>query len=125
MFLFKACPRCGGDVDARFYDDVFCVQCAYRPKVAYPGPRIVEAPRRELEELRRAKGHEAASKTGAPEITSAADGKMVCPRCGSADAAELDRLRTQDNACYRCYPCGYIFSPGTAMPHDARGATPR
>ena len=27
---FRACPRCGGDVDAAFRDDVRCVQCGHR-----------------------------------------------------------------------------------------------
>ena len=27
---FRACPRCGGDVDAAFRDDIRCVQCGHR-----------------------------------------------------------------------------------------------
>lgn len=31
MILFKSCDRCGGDVDATFESDVYCVQCGHRP----------------------------------------------------------------------------------------------
>ena len=30
MIFFKACWRCGGAVEATFYDDVYCVQCGCR-----------------------------------------------------------------------------------------------
>ena len=33
MILFKSCARCGGDVDATFESDVYCVQCGHRPTV--------------------------------------------------------------------------------------------
>ena len=42
MILFKACPRCGGDIDIARSDDIYCVQCSHRPEVVYPGPRIVQ-----------------------------------------------------------------------------------
>ena len=103
VILFKACPRCGGDVDATYHSDVYCVQCSYRPAVVFPGPRIVEGKSREL-------GGEAVA-------------KMVCPSCGSERAIRLDRLRPQDNACYRCRSCGHIYSPGSrAIGGDGRYA---
>ena len=39
--MFKQCPRCGGDVDASFSEDVRCVQCGDRPQVVYPGPIVL------------------------------------------------------------------------------------
>ena len=39
---FKACPRCGGDIDATYRDDIYCVQCAYRPTI---GGRLHFSPR--------------------------------------------------------------------------------
>ena len=41
--MFKQCPRCGGDVDASYSEDVHCLQCGDRPEVVYPGPVIVGA----------------------------------------------------------------------------------
>ena len=41
--MFKQCPRCGGDVDASYSEDVHCLQCGNRPEVVYPGPVIVGA----------------------------------------------------------------------------------
>lgn len=39
MFLFKACPRCRGDIDMADPDDVYCVQCGHRPTAAVPCPK--------------------------------------------------------------------------------------
>ena len=89
VILFKACPRCGGDVNTTHAEDIFCVQCAHRPQVADLGPRAVDqAPGRET-------------------------GAASCPRCASPDHTSLDKLRRQDNTCYRCRHCGHIFSPAT------------
>lgn len=108
MILFKACPRCGGDVDATHRDDVYCVQCGHRPAGAFPGPRILESASEEYrmkeditvpDWLRQAEG--------------IAAGRPPCPSCGSVKAVQLDRVRPQDNTCYRCRWCGHIFSPGT------------
>jgi DNA-directed RNA polymerase subunit M/transcription elongation factor TFIIS len=52
-------------------------------------------------------GHEALD-ASAPEVPSPASS---CPRCGGFEAIRLDRLRQQDNVCYRCRTCGHIFSP--------------
>ena len=92
MILFKACPRCGGDVDANHHDDVYCVQCAYRPTVVFPGPRIVE--------------QEPGRGVGESKL------EMVCPSCGSEKAIRLEKLLPHDNNCYRCRSCGHIYSPG-------------
>ena len=67
MILFKACPRCGGDVDVTYYADSFCFQCAYRPTVVYPGPRVVGAAarwRRHRHGCRRPQDHWRTDKSG-------------------------------------------------------------
>ena len=112
MILFKACPRCRGDVDVTYSDDPYCVQCAYRPTVVFPGPRIVQP--------------EAFGRLGAPaddetkatgevgdlDRTRYTTAKVICPKCGSELATPLDKLRPGDNTCFRCRRCGHIFSPG-------------
>ena len=131
MILFKACPRCGGDVDATYPEDTYCIQCSHRPQVAYPGPRVVQT-----------ESDRAASPHGGPGSSVArgrADGKpapepsrlavqastSTCPRCGSTELIRLDRLREEDNICYRCRPCGHIFSPATGEGERRREATAR
>ena len=37
--------------------------------------------------------------------------EKVCPKCGSDHVIRLDKLRREDNSCYRCRACGHIFSP--------------
>ena len=87
MILFKACSRCGGDVDTSQADDVRCFQCAYRPDAA------------DLAAL-------------TPTHTQVGnDAECTCPRCQSTALVILDRLRDEDNYCYRCRPCGHVFSP--------------
>ena len=110
MILFKACPRCGGDVDATYHDDARCVQCAYRPTVVFPGPRVIEA-------FRGSAGSDQASE-GAREREGERrlDANDMCPKCGSERLVKLDRLRPGDNFCYRCLTCGHIFSPCTSEP---------
>ncbi len=115
MILLKACPRCGGDLDATYKDDIYCVQCAYRPA----GPAGVAARRLvgdagTVLHLERAA---ASSRCDPPQRAPA-----PCPRCGAWDLVQLDRLRPRDNLCYRCRPCGHIFSPGTGE-YDQRQRT--
>ena len=87
MILFKACPRCGGDVDISREDDARCFQCAHRPDAGT------------LTALMRPAG---------PFDSSL---HATCPRCASTELVMLDRLRDEDNYCYRCRPCGHVFSP--------------
>ena len=92
MILFKSCARCGGDVDATFESDVYCVQCGHRPAVP---PLAIGQPAE-------------ASRTPA-----------WCPACRSSGVARLDRLNDDDHACYRCRTCGHIFSPRESEPRSA------
>ena len=87
MILFKACPRCGGDVDTSQADDIRCFQCAHRPGID---------------------ALEALMRTDEPADSSL---HCTCPRCESTALVLLDRLRDEDNYCYRCRPCGHVFSP--------------
>ena len=97
VIILKACPRCNGDIDTAFDEDAYCIQCGYRPGVVYPGPFITEGP-----------DYEHVSEGGAP----AAPTQATCPKCGTDRWVRLERLRSQDNTCYRCRGCGHIFSPG-------------
>lgn len=108
MILFKQCPRCGGDVDASYHDDVRCVQCAYRPAVAFPGPRIVES----TPTVSRDPFDSALDRLEGVAMYRQGDGGGVCPKCGSDKTVQLDKLRPFDNICFRCRSCGHIFSPG-------------
>ena len=89
MILFKACPRCGGDVDTSQADDIRCFQCAHRPE---------DAGLAAITRLRTQVGD---------------DTECTCPRCQSTALVILDRLRDEDNYCYRCRPCGHVFSPAS------------
>jgi ssDNA-binding Zn-finger/Zn-ribbon topoisomerase 1 len=113
MILFKQCPRCGGDVDATYGDDAFCVQCSHRPTLAYPGPRVVDAV-----------PAAAAGPTTTGPPNGVLGGRAPCPRCGRVDLLELEKLRVRDNTCYRCRACGHIFSPAAAgdAPRHRSGA---
>ena len=111
VIVFKACPKCGGDVDTTYNEDIYCIQCAYRPDVVSPAPRVVE---RRPEETPRAvrshspstaSDHESVARIGQPDIGAA------CPKCASDRLVRLDKHRPRDNTCYRCRPCGHIFSP--------------
>ena len=53
--------------------------------------------------------------------TAAGTGTAPCPRCESLDLIRLDRLRRKDHYCYRCRPCGHIFSP-SMPPKTGAGA---
>ena len=111
MILFKACPRCAGDVDATYHDDVYCVQCAYRPAVAYPGPRVVEGPQGSQAAPERAVGLQSDAQADAAKGVGDMVSSASCPRCGSKEVVRLDRIRPNDNTCYRCRSCGHVFSP--------------
>ena len=117
VILFKACPRCGGDVDVTYPEDVGCVQCGHRPEIVYPGPRVlgseadlggipVQTPRGAGELPQTIE----AVRGPAPEVGPPHTGQ--CPRCGSLQAVALHKLRREDNTCFRCRKCGHIFSPG-------------
>ena len=36
---------------------------------------------------------------------------VQCPKCGGEMSVRLDRVDAQANTCFRCRPCGHIFSP--------------
>ena len=104
MILFKACPRCGGDIDITYADDVHCVQCGHRPEAVYPRHRATEHSTRD---------------DGALTLGFAADRSSTeCRRCAAVDLVRLEQLRTTDNTCHRC---DHIFSPATTAP----GQSPR
>ena len=92
VILFKSCARCGGDVDATFESDVYCVQCGHRPAV----PPLAHLPA-----------------PWAPRPSA------WCPGCRSDRTVRLDRLHEADHACYRCRICGHIFSPRESEPRHA------
>ena len=100
MILFKACARCGGDVDATFMDDVYCVQCAFRPPVRLPGSRPADAMPSVASRVRDAE------LIDLPELS-----RQFCPRCGSEKVTELDKIEAQYNTCFRCNDCTHVFSP--------------
>ena len=124
MILFKACPRCGGDVDATHPEDVFCVQCSHRPMVAYPGPRVINpTPPSPVEGAQTSGGRYEFEPDTEPLKPGSGGGGASCPRCGSAELVPLDKLRPEDHACYRCRRCGHVFSPVTGR-GEPRQATP-
>ena len=127
MILFKACPRCGGDVDATYRNDAFCIQCSHRPQLADRGPVIAVGSPDELAAGDRAHAPSAGrpGDRGRPPVADEADGpphESPCPRCGRADLLGLEKLRARDNTCYRCRPCGHIFSPAAVL-RDRSGLT--
>lgn len=115
VILFKACPRCDGDVDTTYRDDIYCVQCGHRPDLVLVG----------MVPGQNGGGH------GSPEVATLAawrEGRVAawgegiardeqgaalppCPKCGSAEVVRLDKLRSEDHTCYRCRRCGHIYSP--------------
>ena len=125
MILFKACPRCGGDIETTYPDDAYCIQCSHRPEVAYPGPRVAQR----TAQTPGSPATEDQSTTvpglaqGAPSRQATKASTSPCPRCGSADLVRLDKLRERDNTCYRCRLCGHIFSPAERVGTHRRQAT--
>ena len=107
MILFKACPRCGGDVDTTYGDDVHCVQCGNRPAVVFPGPRILPYTER--------------SRAPLVDVDVEESVGIVCPSCGTVSVVELQKLRPDDHTCYRCRRCGHIFSPAPGAVVDWPG----
>ena len=75
MILFKACPRCRGDVDTTYGDDVHCIQCGNRPAVVFPGPRILSDGYR--------------LKVALADNDVDEHSGIVCPSCGTASVVEL------------------------------------
>ena len=131
MILFKACPRCGGDLDATYPDEVFCVQCAHRPEAALPQrrvtlrqPAVTGAPPAVLGHGPSPGGRRARPAEVYPTVPDQATADP-CPRCGSSENIRLDRLRQRDNTCYRCRTCGHIFSPGAGGAPTQGQATTR
>ena len=112
MKLFEACVRCGGDVDATYAEDVYCIQCAHRPANAEALAALASAEGSGGLEM----GFPASSPDSNDGTPSTALAVNTCPRCKSKDLVQLDRLRRGDNVCYRCRPCGHIFSPVRALP---------
>lgn len=60
--------------------------------------------------------------TGQARITSLANAilgkpdtltQQRCPRCGESASLRLEKADPQAHTCYRCRPCGHIFSPRT------------
>ena len=58
--------------------------------------------------------------TGPAQVTSLANAIMgkpdaltrqQCPRCGESASLRLEKADPQAHTCYRCRPCGHIFSP--------------
>lgn len=111
VILFKACVRCGGDVDATYAEDVYCIQCAHRPADAEALAAMAST-----EGLGGLAMGFAASSSDSDATPPSALVVNTCPRCKSKDLVLLDRLRRGDNVCYRCRPCGHIFSPIRIVP---------
>ena len=58
--------------------------------------------------------------TGQARVTSLANAflgkpdtltRRQCPRCGESASLRLEKADPQAHTCYRCRPCGHIFSP--------------
>ena len=111
VILFKSCVRCGGDVDATYAEDVYCIQCAHRPANADALAAMASVGITGGLEM----GF-AASSPDSDDTRPSALAVNTCPRCKSKDLVLLDRLRRGDNVCYRCRPCGHIFSPIRTLP---------
>lgn len=117
VILFKACPRCDGDVDTTYRDDIYCVQCGHRPELVLGGMwRAQNGAGRGLPEVatlaarREGRVAAAAHREGAARDDQGA-ALPSCPKCGSAEVVRLDKLRSEDHTCYRCRRCGHIYSP--------------
>ena len=110
VIFLKACPRCDGDVDATYPEDVYCVQCAHRmpaaptgsqfDRAASHGPPDSPRPTADVNTLDKVVGQE----------------RVPCPRCRSTELVPLDKLRPDYNTCFRCRSCGHVFSPSSEDP---------
>jgi hypothetical protein len=133
VILFKGCPRCEGDIDATHRDDVYCIQCGHRPLM----PLLLTGAGQEAAESGTLRAKGAGTKDAPARPPSDIGGELTripatadsscCPRCDSAEHIRLDKLRPMDNACYRCHPCGHIFSPALFPTREApppRSGTP-
>ena len=113
----RACPRCGGDVDAASRDDVRCIQCGHRicePAVGLRDggrPRAMECPNLSHFDAHKYMEPDLDLPGQRPDLDEAAS---PCPRCRSVDLVPLDRLDPGHNLCIRCRLCGHIFSPSAA-----------
>ena len=96
LILFSQCPRCGGDIDATFAEDVHCIQCGDRPDVVYPGPVVLGAG---------ARASLAEAPSGSPSLAA------MCPRCGTDGSVMLQKVRPDYNTCFRCRKCSHVYSP--------------
>ncbi len=116
MILFKACTRCGGDVDVTYPEEAYCIQCSHRPVSDDLAPDVLEElAGLDVELAREPDNPSSADIAERPDVNgtgrSGNNGESECPRCSSAKVLRLDRLREMDNYCYRCRPCGHIYSP--------------
>lgn len=103
-------------MDATYSEDVYCIQCSHRPADAEALAAMASA--------EGSGGLEMGFATSSSEPdagTPSALAVNTCPRCKSKDLVQLDRLRRGDNVCYRCRPCGHIFSPIRALPGEGVG----
>ena len=127
MILFKACPRCGGDVDTSYSDDIYCLQCGNRPETL-PLRRRTRA-RAQEQSGTAAKGPTTGSGDSGPvdaQLTHAPSERRnfnpaECRRCGSVEVVRLGKARADDNTCFRCLRCGHIYSPARPVARMQRG----
>jgi len=110
VILFKKCPRCGGDVDTTYQEDIYCVQCAHRLPVAELEPSLYIQSVNGVRPVESSNANRAIDGRLYPRVVGVTLGQR-CPKCGSSEAVRLDKLRSRDNTCYRCRSCGHIFSP--------------
>ena len=104
-------------MDATYAENVYCIQCAHRPADAEALAALASAEGTGGLEM----GF-VPSSSDSDDLTPSTLAVNTCPRCKSKDLVLLDRLRRGDNVCYRCRPCGHIFSPIRALPGGAAHA---
>ena len=113
----RACPRCGGDVDAALRDDVRCVQCGHRIYEPAAGlrdrgrPQAIDGYTLTHFDTHTYIDPDLDLSGRRPDVDTPAS---PCPRCRSVDLVPLDRLSPDHNLCVRCRLCGHIFSPSAA-----------
>jgi ribosomal protein S27AE len=119
---FKACPRCGGDIDATYRDDIYCVQCAYRPLVAGSISRRVRETTGSMAAIRPPGVYRTGGGTRDLDSVKGENAGPMCPKCSRGGAVRLDRIRPRDNTCYRCRLCGHVFSPTVPFEQASHGS---